>query len=113
VKSYAKIFVDQPEGSLGLVFEVQDAVDARQNDIVVEGQDVEIDIRRNPDAGQAEDFIGFPMLVEVYPKVEGATSAVIKAVESIILALDAAGFSFATAADFEDLLPGRGRNVTF
>lgn len=109
--AYAKIFIDRPGETLGLVVEVQGAVGAPRHDVLVAGRDVEVDIRRNPDAGWAEGFLGFPLLAEVYPKDGCADDTLIEAVGGLTTALDAAGFSFVTAADFEDRLPNQGRNV--
>ncbi len=111
MKKYAKVFIDRPGDTLGVVFEVQAAVEAPRHDVTVVGAQVEVDIRRNSDAGQAPDFLGFPLVAEVYPKDGCRLRALIAAVASLNSALDAAGYQYVTAADFEDRLPNQGRNV--
>ena len=111
MSAYAKIFIDRPDGSLGVLFEIQDAVEARRRSVVVEGRDVEVELRRNPDAGQADGFLGFPLIAEVAGDEDTEERVVVQAVATLTTALERAGFSYATAADFEDELPARGRNI--
>lgn len=111
MKKYAKVFIDCPAGSLGVVFEVQAAVEARRSSVEVVGRHVEVDIRRNSEVGLAPGFLGFPLVAEFYPKDDCEFEPFIAAVASLVTALDAAGYHYATAAEFEDRLPNQGRNV--
>lgn len=111
MNEYAAVFIDNPGGTLGVVFEVQNAVGARLSGSKVVGEHVEVDIIRNSDAGQAPGFLGFPLVAEVYPKDGCDLETLITAVASLNSALEAGGYHYVTSADFEDRLPNQGRNV--
>ncbi len=111
MKENAGVFIDRPGGTLGLVFEVQAAVEAQRRSVTVEGSHVQVQIRRNPDAGLVEGFLGFPLVAEVYPNDGCKRDELIAAVASLNSALDQAGYDYVTDAVFEDRLPNQGRNV--
>jgi hypothetical protein len=111
VRKYAKVFIDRPDGTLGVVHEMQVAVGARRSSVTIAGSDVEVEIRRNREVGDAPGFLGFPLYAEVHPNDGCSDREFIAAVASLVAALDAAGFEYVTAADFEDRLPNQGRNV--
>jgi hypothetical protein len=111
VSDYAKVFINRRGGSLGVVLEVQQAVAARRRAIHIEGSKVDVEIRSNPDGGQADGFLGFPLIAELFPRDGSSRADAIAAVSSVLEALHRAGCDFVTAAEFEDELPSRGRNV--
>lgn len=112
MKKYAKVFIDYSGDTPGIVLEVHGAVGARHRDVQVEGRDVEVEIRRNKEAGSAEGFLGFPIIAEVHPREGCDEDSFVEAVATLTSALDAAGYRFVTAADFEDRLPNQGRNLS-
>ena len=111
MNDYAKIFIDRPDGPVSLVSVLQHAVGATQTAVVVDGQDVEVELQRNPDAGTIDGFLGYPMFAEVEGKLGTTHASFVTALTHLVRALDDAGYHYVTASDFEDQLPGAGRNA--
>ncbi|MGV9271428.1 hypothetical protein ACWDRR_43080 [Kitasatospora sp. NPDC003701] len=66
--------------------------------------DLEFDIRSNPDAGLADDFIGWPLKIDA----EGPRPTIVEAVSRVLAAAWGAGYQAVAACDFEDELPELG-----
>jgi hypothetical protein len=66
----------------------------------------EFEIRPNPDAGLADDFIGWPFTIEAENDEPGP--ALVEAVSRVLRAAWARGFDAIAACDFEDELPDLG-----
>jgi hypothetical protein len=110
MSSYARVFIDHAECGLGPVHLVQSALGVRRA-IRIDTDSLAVEIRRNPDDGQADGFLGFPLVAEIIGREDGDRASLVLAVESVVEALDCAGFRVVTAADFEEELPGHGRNT--
>ena len=66
----------------------------------------ELEIRPNPDAGLADDFIGWPFNIEAESDEPGP--ALVEAVSLILRAAWNCGLDAVAACDFEDELPDLG-----
>jgi hypothetical protein len=110
MSSYARVFIDHVECGLGPVHLVQSALGVRRA-IRIDTDSVVVEIRRNPDDGQANGFLGFPMVAEFFGRGDSNRASLVLAVKSVVEALECAGFRVVTAAEFEEELPGHGRNV--
>jgi hypothetical protein len=67
---------------------------------------MEFEIRRNPDAGLADGFIGWPFRVEA--ESGEASSVFVEAVSRVLRVAWDRGFDAVAACDFEDELPELG-----
>ena len=71
-----------------------------------------VDVRRNPDAADAadpgDDFVRWPVLVELEAEEEVGERALAEAAAEILRALWDAGYPAVAACDFEDELPWSG-----
>lgn len=64
------------------------------------------EIRHNPDAGLADDFIGWPFIIEAETDEPGP--ALVEAVSQVLRTAWNRGFGAVAACDFEDELPDLG-----
>lgn len=64
------------------------------------------EIRLNPDAGLATDFIGWPLTIEV--EADEAGPSLVKPVSRLLTAAWERGYDAVAACDFEDELPDLG-----
>lgn len=70
--------------------------------------DVTVDVLTNPDAGEQDDFVGWPTLVEVEAADEALNQSVVEAVARIVETTWEAGIPAVAACSFEDELPWLG-----
>jgi hypothetical protein len=70
--------------------------------------DAAIDILYNPDTGAADDFIGWPTIVEIEANPDGSNASILATTAKIVTALWDAGYPAVAACDYEDELPWRG-----
>ncbi|MEU6523938.1 hypothetical protein ABZ892_14220 [Streptomyces sp. NPDC046924] len=68
----------------------------------------EVEVRRNPDAGAAADFIGWPTVIEVETEPDTPGDSVVALVSGILTTLWESGVPAVAACDFEEMLPWRG-----
>jgi hypothetical protein len=105
---YCKVFVDgialgAAEALLGRLF--RGTIERHTMDV---SPGLAVDVRGNKDAGGGDDFVYWPVLVEI-DAVEGVTGgAVVEAVSRILDAIWDAGHRAVAACDFEDELPWGG-----
>ncbi|RGD56695.1 hypothetical protein DR950_01820 [Kitasatospora xanthocidica] len=66
--------------------------------------DLELDIQPNPDAGLADEFVGWPLKIDV----EGRRATMVDAVSRFLTAAWDAGYQAVAACDFESELPELG-----
>ncbi|WP_030275840.1 hypothetical protein [Streptomyces sp. NRRL B-24484] len=92
--------VDRP-GAAGLVAAALGAV---PDGHLVRSGGVEFEVLRNPGAGRAADFLGWPLKIEA----EGPRAAAVDAVSRVLAAAWARGCRAVAACDFEDELPRLG-----
>jgi hypothetical protein len=109
MSNYARIFIDHAQCGPGPVHVVQSALGVRRA-IHIDTGSVAVEIRRNPDDGRADGFLGFPLIAEMYGREGSDRASLVMAVQSVVEGLDSAGFRVVTAAEFEEELPGHGRN---
>ncbi|MFI8079769.1 hypothetical protein ACIF6L_03045 [Kitasatospora sp. NPDC086009] len=64
------------------------------------------DSRPNPDAGLADDFIGWPLTVEAEAEEDGPS--LVEPVSRLLMAAWDRGYDAVAACDFEDELPDSG-----
>jgi hypothetical protein len=67
-----------------------------------------VDVLRNPDAGSAEDFIGWPTFVEIEADADADNASIVEVTSRIVIAMWGAGIPAVAACDYEDELPWRG-----
>ncbi|MFE1318444.1 hypothetical protein [Kitasatospora phosalacinea] len=100
---YCAIFL-QGASRQGATELVTTGLDAPADGYTVRIGDVEVDVRPNPDAGLADDFIGWSLKIDV----EGRRAAVVSAASQVLRTAWTAGLKAVAAYDFEDDLPERG-----
>ncbi|HEX6420544.1 MAG TPA: hypothetical protein VFZ77_18735 [Acidimicrobiales bacterium] len=111
---YCKVYVVAP-GLDELRDRVAAAVGGEVTIRTVEGDELLVDVLRNDEydearaAGGEGDFLYFPFLLEVEPSDDADLDGFVRAVASLLDTLRATGYDFVTSADFEEMLPGRGR----
>jgi hypothetical protein len=64
--------------------------------------------RPNPDAGLADDFIGWRLKIEAETEAEGTGPVLIQAVSHLLTAAWNRGYDAVAACDFEEELPDLG-----
>ncbi|MEY9873273.1 hypothetical protein ABH931_002755 [Streptacidiphilus sp. MAP12-33] len=64
------------------------------------------DARLNPDAGLADDFIGWPLTIEAEADEDGLS--LVEPVSRVLTAVWGRGYDAVAACDFEDELPDLG-----
>lgn len=68
-------------------------------------ESVEVEVRKNPDQGAAEDFIGWPTFVEIAPESSDTSDSQVLGVARVVSGRLSREFGqTVTAADYEDLL---------
>lgn len=70
----------------------------------------ELEVLRNPEAGAADSFLGWPTLVEVEVEAAGGAdrASVVGITAKVVKAMWDAGVPTVAACDYEDELPWRG-----
>jgi hypothetical protein len=70
--------------------------------------DAVVDVLANPESGKADDFIGWPTLVEIEAKADAERASIVAIASRIVTAMWDAEIPAVAACDFEDELPWRG-----
>jgi hypothetical protein len=70
--------------------------------------DAIVDVLKNPDAGLADDFIGWPTIVEVEAEPEATDRSIVALTSRIVESLWASGWAAVAACDYEAELPWKG-----
>jgi hypothetical protein len=70
--------------------------------------DAVVDVSKNPDTGAADDFIGWPTIVEIEAEAGASSAAVVAITSRVVTAMWGAGLPAVAACDYEDELPWRG-----
>lgn len=74
--------------------------------------DIDVEVRRNPDAGRegaaSEDFVLWPVQVEIEPLAPAGETGMVETVTRILAVLWEAKAEAVAACDFEDELPRGG-----
>jgi hypothetical protein len=70
--------------------------------------DAIVDVLKNPDAGLADDFIGWPTIVEVEAEPEASDGSIVALTSRIIESLWDSGWAAVAACDYEAELPWKG-----
>ncbi|MFE3526609.1 hypothetical protein ACFXOD_34415 [Streptomyces sp. NPDC059161] len=70
--------------------------------------DATVDVLRNSDAGTSEDFVGWPMLVEIEATEEATNMSIRNMATEILTAMWSCGTPAIASCSFEDELPWRG-----
>ncbi|MET8703305.1 hypothetical protein ACFVUH_30445 [Kitasatospora sp. NPDC058032] len=105
--AFCRIFVDGGLRQTRVLLEA--ATGGRFDDGVLELPDAVVEVRRNEDAAPgAEEFLWWPVTVEIDLPPGPAPGGVVELVARILRALDGAGRPAVAACDFEDELPWRG-----
>lgn len=102
----AGITVDDAQSLLGSLFEGT----FERHTLTVD--DMDIEVRRNPDAqideAPSNDFVRWPVQVETEPMTQRGETAAVETVSRILEALWDAQAQAVAACDFEDELPWKG-----
>lgn len=104
---FCKIFLDAAEAD-AVVDLLTGLLDGPFPHRVLTLPDAVVEVLGNPDTGAADDFIGWPTLVEIEAADEAANASVVALTASIVTATWDAGIRSVAACDYEDELPWRG-----
>ena len=114
MEQFAKIYLDTALSFEDVLKAVQKLTGGARSVRTVTAEPVEIDVLRNEDheaaRAAAGDFVHFPYIVEVYPAGDVDDARFVAAVRTLVERVAGEGWRLVTAADFEDQLPGTGRN---
>jgi hypothetical protein len=114
MEQFAKIYLDTALSFEDVLQAVQKLTGGARSVRTVTAEPVEIDVLRNEDHDPARaaagDFVYFPYIVEVYPAGDLDDARFVGVVRTLVERVAGEGWRFATAADFEEQLPGTGRN---
>ncbi|MEU9447068.1 hypothetical protein AB0D42_40985 [Streptomyces sp. NPDC048304] len=81
---------------------------ARLRRWVLELPEAVVEIRKNPDAGATDDFIGWPITVEIDAGPDAADEAIVLLASRILTEFWKRGTAAVAACDYEDELPWGG-----
>jgi hypothetical protein len=70
--------------------------------------DAIVDVLKNPDVGGADDFIGWPTIVEVEAEPQASDRSIVALTSRIIESLWDSGWAAVAACDYETELPWKG-----
>jgi hypothetical protein len=114
MEQFAKIYLDTALSFEDVLEAVQKLTGGARSVRTVTAEPVEIDVLRNEDHDPARaaagDFVYFPYIVEVYPAGDLDDARFVGVVRTLVERAAGEGWRFATAADFDEQLPGTGRN---
>jgi hypothetical protein len=114
MEQFAKIYLDTDLSFEDVLQAVQKLTGGTRSVRTVTADPVEIDVLRNEDHDPARatagDFVSFPYNVEVYPAGDVDDARFVGAVRTLVERMAGEGWRYVTAADFEEQLPGTGRN---
>lgn len=108
---YCKIFVSQT-GEASVKESLETLLGGRFQRHSMELDDAVIDVRVNPDVADAvdvgDDFLRWPVVIEVERAESAGNSAIVATVSRILTTLWGAGQPAVAACDYEDELPWSG-----
>jgi hypothetical protein len=104
---FCKIFVEAAEPQ-DVAERLAALLDARRERYTLDLPEAIVDIRKNRDADMTDDFIGWPVTVEVDAHPDAANATVVSLTSRIVTALWEAGTAAVAACDYEDELPWKG-----
>jgi hypothetical protein len=104
---FCKIFVRaaEPPAVTGQLAELLGAQPQRRAFILA---DAIVDVLKNPDADLADDFIGWPTIVEVEAEPEASDRSIVALTSRIVESLWDSGWPAVAACDYEAELPWKG-----
>jgi hypothetical protein len=103
---YCKIFLNADSRTVMDLLTVLLGVPFRRRTLTL--LDGIVDVVKNPDAGLANDFVGWPTLAEVEAEEHAADASIIAITSRVVTAMWNAGIPAVAACDYEDELPWRG-----
>lgn len=104
---FCKIFVRAAEPQ-PVAERLATLLDARLRRRMLELPEAVVEIRKNPDAGATDDFIGWPVTVEIDAGPDAADEAIVSLASRIVTELWERGTAAVAACDYEDELPWGG-----
>ena len=114
MEQFAKIYLDTALSFEDVLQVVQKLTGGARSMRTVAAEPVEIDVLRNEDHDPARaaagDFVHFPYILEAYPAGDVDDAQFVDAVRTLVERVASEGWRFVLAADFEEQLPGTGRN---
>jgi hypothetical protein len=104
---FCKIFVQAAEPQT-VAKQLAALVGARVQSQILELPEAIVEIRKNEDVGLADDFIGWPVTIEIDAEPDATRAAVVSLVSRIVAGLWDAGTAAVAACDYEAELPWDG-----